>query len=158
MKTHTPTDYPLFYNCYNPETGVRHVGETPVGSVTVTGQPEMISADNMEDLISQSDGVDFTNWREVPERGEYVDKGMYSYNGKLIVCYQAHVRTEHAIEDIPALFGMSRSVLAEWVQPFGAHDAYQTGDEVMFNGTQYRSVIDANVWSPAVYSAGWEEV
>lgn len=43
-----------------------------------------------------------------------------------------------------------------WVQPTGAHDAYQIGDRVAFNGSTYESLIDANVWSPAAYPAGWK--
>ena len=43
-----------------------------------------------------------------------------------------------------------------WVQPTGAHDAYNTGDIVMYNGTAYRSTIDGNVWSPDAYPQGWE--
>lgn len=46
----------------------------------------------------------------------------------------------------------------EWVQPSGAHDAYNTGDQVTFNGKKYRSKQDGNVWSPAAYPDGWEEV
>ena len=46
----------------------------------------------------------------------------------------------------------------EWVQPLGAHDAYKTGDRVTFDGKVYESTIDGNVWSPAVYPAGWKEV
>ena len=46
----------------------------------------------------------------------------------------------------------------EWVQPTGAHDAYQSGDHVMFEGAEYVSTIDNNVWSPADYPAGWKEV
>lgn len=140
------------------ENGTRHVGTTNVGQVTVSGQPDFLEADTLEDLIEQADGIDFTDWNEVPLEGSWVALGPYSYNGSLIVCYQAHNRTEHAIEDIPALFGMYRGVLAEWEQPAGAHDAYNIGDECMFEGTHYRSLIDANVWSPAVYAAGWEEV
>lgn len=44
---------------------------------------------------------------------------------------------------------------AEFVQPTGAHDAYQTGDRVTFEGQVYRSLIDGNVWSPADHPAGW---
>lgn len=44
----------------------------------------------------------------------------------------------------------------EWVQPTGAHDAYNTGDIVNYNGTLYKSVIDGNVWSPEAYPQGWE--
>lgn len=37
----------------------------------------------------------------------------------------------------------------------GAHDAYNTGDIVDYNGTLYQSTIDGNVWSPDAYPAGW---
>ena len=43
-----------------------------------------------------------------------------------------------------------------WSQPYGASDAYNTGDIVSYNGTLYRSKIDGNVWSPDTYPAGWE--
>ena len=44
----------------------------------------------------------------------------------------------------------------EWVQPTGAHDAYNTGDIVKYNGVLYKSLIDGNTWAPDVYPAGWE--
>ena len=46
----------------------------------------------------------------------------------------------------------------EWVQPTGEHDAYQTGDQVTFEGDVYESVIDGNTWSPAAYPQGWEKI
>ena len=46
----------------------------------------------------------------------------------------------------------------EWVQPTGAHDAYNTGDKVTFNGRHYTSKIDGNTWSPEAYPDGWEAV
>ena len=49
-------------------------------------------------------------------------------------------------------------VPAAWVQPTGAHDAYQTGDVVSFEGRVYRSTINRNVWSPSAYPRGWEKV
>ena len=45
-----------------------------------------------------------------------------------------------------------------WVQPTGAHDCYNTGDKVTYNGQHYVSKIDGNVWSPDAYPAGWEAV
>lgn len=45
-----------------------------------------------------------------------------------------------------------------WSQPTGAHDAYNTGDIVDYNGVLYKSLIDGNVYSPDVYPAGWEVV
>ena len=46
----------------------------------------------------------------------------------------------------------------EFVQPTGAHDAYQQGQGITWNGQRYRSLIDANIWSPDVYPQGWELV
>lgn len=43
-----------------------------------------------------------------------------------------------------------------WSQPTGAHDAYNTGDIVEYNGTLYKSTIDGNVWAPDAYPDGWE--
>lgn len=42
-----------------------------------------------------------------------------------------------------------------WVQPTGAHDCYNTGDKVTYNGQHYVSKIDGNVWSPDAYPSGW---
>ena len=46
----------------------------------------------------------------------------------------------------------------EWVQPTGAHDAYNTGDRVTYNGKVYESTMDGNTWSPDAYPQGWTEV
>ena len=48
--------------------------------------------------------------------------------------------------------------IPEWVQPTGAHDAYNVGDKVRYKGKVYESTINGNVWSPEVYPQGWEEV
>ena len=42
--------------------------------------------------------------------------------------------------------------------PAGGHDAYLKGDKVYFptvNDAIYESKINANVWSPTAYAAGW---
>lgn len=44
-----------------------------------------------------------------------------------------------------------------WKQPTGAHDAYNKGDIVEYNGELYKSLIDGNAYSPDVYPAGWEK-
>lgn len=51
--------------------------------------------------------------------------------------------------------GVTEDGYPEWVQPLGSSDAYNTGDVVSYNGTLYECLIDANVWSPADYPAGW---
>lgn len=52
----------------------------------------------------------------------------------------------------------TENTVKEFVQPTGAHDAYMTGDTVLYNGKVYISLIDGNVWSPNVYPQGWSEV
>lgn len=49
----------------------------------------------------------------------------------------------------------------EWppyVQPTGAHDAYNTGDKVTHNGKRYICQMDGCVWAPDVYPNAWELV
>ena len=53
--------------------------------------------------------------------------------------------------------GIDPSGYPLWVQPLGATDAYNIGDIVSYNGRLYKSIINANVWAPDVYPAGWEE-
>lgn len=43
----------------------------------------------------------------------------------------------------------------DFVQPTGAHDAYNMGEIVRFEGELFKSNMNGNVWSPADYPAGW---
>ena len=81
------------------------------------------------------------------------------YNGVLYRVVQAHTSQADWTPDItPALFVVvSLDEWPEFVQPTGAHDAYKKGDKVTFNGKHYISLIDANVYSPSAYPAGWQE-
>lgn len=46
----------------------------------------------------------------------------------------------------------------EYVQPTGAHDCYNTGDKITYNGKKYVCKINGCVWDPETYPAGWQEV
>lgn len=46
----------------------------------------------------------------------------------------------------------------EFVQPTGAHDCYNMGDKIFYNGKKYICKINGCVWSPDVYPSAWEEV
>ena len=46
----------------------------------------------------------------------------------------------------------------EYVKPTGAHDAYNIGDKVTYNGKHYECIFDNCVWNPDEYPSGWEEV
>lgn len=61
--------------------------------------------------------------------------------------------------ETPALYtaiGLNASGYPVFSQPTGAHDAYNAGDIVDYNGTLYKSLIDGNTYSPEAYPAGWE--
>ena len=80
------------------------------------------------------------------------------YGDFLYRCVQAHTsQADWRPDVVPALWvKISTEEWPEWVQPTGAHDAYNTGDKVTYNGNRYVSRIDANVYSPEAYPAGWE--
>ena len=81
------------------------------------------------------------------------------YGANLYKCVQAHTsQADWAPDATPALWvKVSVEEWPEFVQPTGAHDAYNMGDKVTYNGKRYVSLIDANVYSPDAYPAGWEE-
>ena len=43
----------------------------------------------------------------------------------------------------------------EYVQPTGAHDAYNTGDKMTYVEQHYVCAMDGCVWPPDVYPDGW---
>lgn len=45
-----------------------------------------------------------------------------------------------------------------WSAPTGAHDAYNVGDIVNYNGVLYKSTIDGNCIVPGTDDRYWEEV
>lgn len=79
------------------------------------------------------------------------------YDGLLYRCVQAHTsQDDWTPPAVPALWvRTSTEEWPEWIQPTGAHDAYNTGDKVSHNGKHWISAVDANVWEPGVY--GWDE-
>lgn len=75
---------------------------------------------------------------------------------------QAHTSqadwTPDATPSLYTAIGLDDSGYPVWSQPTGAHDAYNKGDIVNYNGTLYRSLIDGNTYFPDAYPAGWEVV
>lgn len=80
------------------------------------------------------------------------------YKDILYRCVQAHTSQDDWTPDLtPSLWvRTSTEDIPEWVQPTGAHDAYNTGDRVKHNGKIWICDIDANAYEPGVY--GWEEI
>ena len=86
----------------------------------------------------------------------YVTGQRVQHGGTLYKCVQAHTsQADWTPGATPALWVVvSIDEYPEWVQPTGAHDAYNTGDKVSYNGKRYVCTIDANTYAPDVY--GWE--
>ena len=89
----------------------------------------------------------------------------YGQNGvgdpQLYKVVQTHTSQSDWMPDItPALYaaiGLNELGYPVWSQPTGAHDAYNNGDIVDYNGILYQSLIDGNVYSPESYPAWWVE-
>ena len=95
--------------------------------------------------------------------GEFVTYGVNSVGDpQLYKVVQAHTSqaewTPDATASLYSPIGLDESGYPVWSQPTGAHDAYNTGDVVNYNGTLYKSLIDGNTYSPEAYPAGWEVV
>jgi hypothetical protein len=98
----------------------------------------------------------------------YKIKDVFSYgtnsvgDRQLYQVLQDHTSTEEWTPDTTVSLykpiGVTEEGYPEWVQPIGASDAYNTGDIVSYNGVLYKSLIDANTWSPEAYPQGWEVV
>ena len=46
----------------------------------------------------------------------------------------------------------------DYKEPAGAHDAYNIGDKITYNGKKYICKVDGCVYSPDEYPPYWEEV
>ena len=92
--------------------------------------------------------------------GEFIT---YGQNGvgdpQLYKVVQAHTSqadwTPDTVASLYVAIGLDEKGYPVWSQPTGAHDAYNKGDIVDYNGTLYQSLIDGNTYSPDVYPAGW---
>lgn len=94
--------------------------------------------------------------------GEFVTYGENSVGDpQLYKVVQAHTSqadwTPDAAASLFVAIGLDAAGFPVWSQPTGAHDAYNTGDIVDYNGKLYKSLIDGNVYSPDAYPAGWAE-
>lgn len=94
--------------------------------------------------------------------GEFVT---YGENGvgdpQLYKVVQAHTSqadwTPDKTASLYSPIGLTDEGYPVWSKPTGAHDAYNEGDIVDYNGTLYKSLINGNVYSPDEYPQGWEQ-
>jgi len=142
-----------------------------ISPITDKGEQDEIYAitDTLDDdlslIVSYTDDVYRSITRKDIEGLEWISNEVVkvgqvrTHLGVDYECLQSHI-TQNGWEPdkAPALWRIISSAISEWVQPTGAHDAYNIGDQVLFNGYTYESLIDANVWSPTGYPAGWKKL
>lgn len=92
--------------------------------------------------------------------GDFVTYGINVVGDpQLYKCISSHTsQADWTPDKAVSLFdaiGLDDSGYPVWSQPTGAHDAYNKGDIVNYNGILYESVIDGNTYSPDAYPAGW---
>lgn len=124
----------------------------------------MFSASLTEEQAMEVVAV-FDPWQEgkAYTAGEYLTYGVNSvWDPQLYKVVQNHTSQADWRPDVTASLytpiGLDDSGYPVWSQPTGAHDAYNAGDIVNYNGKLYKSLIDGNVYSPDAYPSGWEAV
>ena len=101
----------------------------------------------------------FPNWDPAEK---YEKEQRVRYEGILYKCLQSHIAQE-AWNPIAAASLWTKvlipdeNVIPEWEQP-DSTNAYMKGDKIIFEDKIYESLIDNNIWSPAVYPSGWKEI
>lgn len=117
------------------------------------------------DVIKPADALDnagmFPVWADCI--GQRADPGSYwRHEDKLyrVNAGQGHtIQADWAPDKAVSLFSLAANPAEEWpewIRPTGAHNAYKKGDKVAYKGKMYISKIEANVWAPDAYPAGWE--
>lgn len=96
------------------------------------------------------------------ESVSYKKNDRFMYHDKFYKVLQKHTSQEDWTPDTASsLYVEIANPTEEWPefkQPTGAHDAYAKDAKVTFEGKHYKSLIDANVYSPTAYPQGWELV
>ena len=91
------------------------------------------------------------------------DRFTYGINGvgdaQLYKVVQDHISQADWIPgNVPSLYkaiGVTEDGYDEWSQPSGAHDTYNKGDIVFYEGKLYISTVDGNAYAPGIVEGQW---
>lgn len=116
----------------------------------------MAEAGTIDDVTAAEHAELFSPWAYPVN---YTKGKIMRHNGALYRCLQDHTsQADWTPDAAPSLWvGISDPAeeWPEWSQPVGAHDAYNAGDKVSYDGKHWISNTDGNVWQPGQY--GWTE-
>ena len=115
--------------------------------INIVWVKNMITKEQMEELeaLARENAVAENSYAPLQEQIDGIYKELDVIKSRLDILEGKEEPTEP--EEYP-----------EYVAPSGAHDAYNTGDKVTYNGKKYVCKMNGCVWAPDVYPAGWEEV
>ena len=115
--------------------------------INIVWVKNMITKEQMEELeaLARENAVAENSYAPLQEQIDGIYKELDAIKSRLDILEGKEEPTEP--EEYP-----------EYVAPSGAHDAYNTGDKVTYNGKKYVCKMNGCVWTPDVYPAGWEEV
>ena len=127
----------------------------------LSSRPAFYDAATMQELTDNDVQDIIATYPDYKTGQAYKAGDTFKYDGKAYGVIQAHTSQKDWPPDTTrALYNeiAPEQVIAPWKQPTGAHDAYKKGDRVTYKEKIYESTIDANVWSPEAYPAGWKVV
>lgn len=121
--------------------------------INIVWLKSMITKEQMEELdaLARENAVAENSYAPLQEQIDNANSRMDELEARIVALEKAEnepTEPEEPIED----------EYPEYKQPTGAHDAYNIGDKVTYNGKKYVCKMNGCVWAPDVYPAGWEEV
>lgn len=152
------------------------------GAITLTNLPEdYVPPKTVEQRIGELEQINTISFTAIAENGEiseetasnypdvfkawesgvsYTVGNLRNYEHILYKCVTAHTSQDDWTPDVASSLwskaGSPIDEFPEWIQPTGAHDAYDKGAKVSHLNKHWVSDIDANTYEPSVY--GWTEV
>lgn len=144
------------YSYISPITGKV---ETHTQSAGTFGRPVFYNEITMTEVTQEEVDVLIAAYEDYLVDTAYSKGDRFKYEGKVYDVLQSHTSQEDWKPDVvKSLYRniVPEEIIADFVQPTGAHDVYHIGDKVLFEGKTYESVINDNSWSPTVYPAGWK--
>nr|DAZ27108.1 MAG TPA: ChiA1-BD-binding domain protein [Caudoviricetes sp.] len=117
-------------------------------------------------MLSDADAMKFSTLYDKysDDNVEYKKGKLVRFNGNVYRCEKDHMSQLGWNPENDASEWSKVNIASDgidiWIQPTGAHNAYNIGDKVHYpdaDSDVYVSLIDGNVWSPEVYLAGWKK-
>lgn len=120
---------------------------------------------NLSDEQASQSSILFPNWQ--PEVTYKVGERV-RYKNKLYRVLQEHIsQTSWEPVNAASLFApiltegetnnQEDQIINEWIQP-DSTNPYLIGEQVIYAGAIYESLIDNNIWSPVDYPDGWNKI